>query len=247
MQQLFAGQVGVQNEALQIAAWGAGPDYGIQVSRDVDGFQLPIIALDASRITFPIRVEHAAATLSGDRVVLTLTGSDPEPAVKVVASLDGNAARVEFRAVGDVPADDWHIVVNAARGNPWVPLELGRADVELHQSLGQQAVRSVLSVTAEGSESTSLIRSYGPDAPLDLDAQGSSAVVMHVEASDTSPMHRISTFDERKILRDRQIRQVVVWLNSGLRARFGGSCYARIAEGSTLMVFTVKSACLRDG
>lgn len=67
MQRLFAGQVGIENEALQVAAAGTEDGYySLQISVRSNGWYFPIASLDAARTRWPFPVTTASAELTED-------------------------------------------------------------------------------------------------------------------------------------------------------------------------------------
>ncbi len=244
MQRLFSGQVGVENSKLQLSAWGAGPDFGFTISTKVNGYFLPLVTLDASRTEFPFEVRNSRASLIDHGVALALEGPADAPRTVVVAArLSSDGAELEFVDLSLTKSDDWHVVFSPPDGFPWTPLRRSAAVVDLEQKVLGEVSEMRLAATKPTSDSSLIVRTFGPGLPVDVDVHRSSslAVAFSMGQGDLGPVtHR---FTEKQILTRYDVSALALWLNSGTRQRFASSCYRDGSAGPSVAVVQVALRC----
>lgn len=243
MQQLFSGQVGVEDGAVQVAAWGAGSTYGLTISVRVDDFYFPIAHLDPNRTELPVAVRDASATVTADTVTLTLSDPGVVGAVTITATLRDGVAALEAHMT-DGSVGDWHLVFTPPRGLPWRPLRRSAHVVELDQAVRGRSLTTLLRTRPSGATGAPVVRAYGEGLPVDVDARRTTAVAFGFDVrGDVAAHDAVTSFDERALLERYGISQVVVWLDSGTRERFARPCFQVAGESDRLVVLDVGPDC----
>jgi hypothetical protein len=236
MQRLFAGQVGVERDGLQIAAAASARGfYSLQIALHRDGWFEPAIVLDSARSRFPFAVVSARARLAGNAIVLTLVGPDPGvDIIELTATIESSGVVIRGVPGPDV-GGNWHVVFS------WAPnvfgsvtsLDATSADFELE--VGGSSADGLLSVDADVPVR---VTSYPTGLPVDLDVVDPSGLDVSWAFDDrTEPMSPATTFDESRILDAYLIEHVVVWNNTGLIQRFAESCFQQVSAGPALTIF----------
>jgi hypothetical protein len=236
MQRLFAGQVGIERNGLQVAASASARGlYSLQIAIGRHDWFEPVIVLDSARSRFPFTVVSASTRLAGDGIVLTLVGPDPDAdIIELIATIDTSGVVVRGTPGPEV-GGDWHVVFSWAPNTfgSVTPLDATTAEFELE--VGRSDARGLLSVDADVPVR---MTSYPTGLPVDLDVIDPSVLSVSWEFDERSmPTSEPTTFEESAILDEYEIDHVVVWNNTGLIQRFAESCFRQVATGPTITVF----------
>lgn len=250
MQRLFAGQVGIENDVLQIAASASADGlYALQMSVEQNGWFTPAIVLDSARSRFPFPVVAARTEVDGEWIVLTLIGPDAsDDRIEVRTTIEGSDV-VVVGVPGPAVEGNWHVVFSAAPNafGTANPLDATTAAFELVIGGARQSGR--LSVDAGVPVR---VTTYPAGFPIDLDVVDPPAFELTWRFDGLEPsVSSITTFEEDDILEEFGIGTVVVWNNTGLIQRFAESCFRQTGTGPTITVFEwagrASSDCARRG
>lgn len=254
MQQLFAGEVGLQNRAVQVAFGppGARADPAIAVEMG-DFFYAVMYAsvptddsgvgsvtigddytLDASSARF---VQYDAA---GRAVVATEVG------------LDGADITITHRRLGEVSdRGRWSLWLWPAYGVGWQGIDAApdRVAFSARPRIGRFLTvddEARLTVTVgEGAELRYHEQEMRYDVQaLEVRAAGTDEVTIRITVDDVDTGGETLVFDERSILAEHDVRDVIVWRDTGWLERFEHSrCYELEESGHRIVRFSVSTAC----
>lgn len=242
LQRFFAGQVGLDNGTVQVAATGtASGSYALQIGIHARDFVFPVALLDQARTRLPFPIVSASARLDGQTIVLALGGGDGERA-ELRVTIDAATVTME----GSVDASDagsWHLVFSPPPGLPWSTQLLGGGAARSRQFVSGVDLEATMTLTA--AERPGISRAYGPGQPVDFDALQAQAVSWQwLSSSRGLPAPGpTTTFDEVSIAGSWDLTDIVVWRNTGISDRFEGPCYRRLAGSDDLVVFHMTKGC----
>lgn len=238
MQRLFAGQVGIENDELQVAASASASGlYALRMSVEEKGWFTPAIVLDSARSRFPFAVVAADAEVVGDWIVLTLFGPDPlDDRIELRVTIESSG--VVIRGVpGPEVEGSWHVVFSLAPGTPGMASQRDANTATFELEVNGVKNPGLLSVDAAVPVR---VTTYPAGFPIDLDLVDPQELELTWRFDDRSVgSSPLITFDEAEILATYGIETVVVWNNTGLIQRFAESCFRQTATGPTITIFEV--------
>ena len=246
MQRYFAGQVGLENGALQVAA--AGTDngyYSLQIAVRKDGWYFPVASLDPARTRWPFPVVAARAELiDNDRLLLALTGRDPDDKISVEIELDGS--NVVMTATGQTTdTDQWHLVLASPADLPWKMVRTGTESLQTRQWLG--GTELVANVSSSGDDVLTRATVHASGEPLDFDAVGTGEMRLTWSGFDgLQTFGGVTSFDERTLSASLALTEIVVWRNTGLVERFRTQCFEALDSSSSMVAFRIRPDCHVD-
>lgn len=247
LQRFFAGEVGIENGAVQASASTAAhlADPAIQVN--LGGFYYPLAYVNAAGNTFPFEVDfNATPSVIGDAIVTRLPEASGAGVVVQEVRLDPAGAVVTYRLEGgSIAAGDWDIWVWPAYFEPWLEAEPGGGGLETIQAYRPGFVRATYSSLDPNTtlQYHASHPTYGVQA-LQVNRTASASVAFRVTIANPEPPGALSTFDELTLIARHGLESVLVWKDTGWMFRFDGeACYARAFETPNLVAYAIEPAC----
>ncbi len=257
--ELFSGEAGIEDGALQVAfgppGWRADP----AIAARIGGTYVPLIfAADASNDYGPSAAGGPALawTVAPDGATGVRNDNQGNPSFEVSARLDGATARLEWRR--DASTAPWTIWLWPAYGLPWRDVSLA-GTTAIMQPYSSQAFRDGEAYRKADPWISLHVGGGGPTLEyLPHDPRyGVQAMVIHVPADaglslsieviGAQQAGATKTYAERALIAAHDLRDVLVWQDSGWADRFVSSaCYAIREETGRLAIFGVTPACASD-
>jgi hypothetical protein len=261
--QLFSGEAGVENGALQVAfgppGWRADP----AIAGRIGGYYIPLVYLSDTVNQYgpdgaPAAGYPLAWTVASDGTARGVRTSAGRRTVEAVVSLSGDRVLLRLaRGPGDAN-EVWTIWIWPAYGLPWSEIEV---DTEAREAsfapLGTVAVRSpdtwlaadprVRVVVAEPASITYAEREsrWGLQA-LAITVPAGSDLEATITVSGLPAAGPVTRYDERSVIADHGISSALVWRDTGWTDRFLASpCFVPGPGSANIATFDVAPACRR--
>jgi hypothetical protein len=266
MQQFFAGEAGVENGALQLAT---GPQSGFDtpgLQAEIGGMYRPVLYVNDAVNAYPTPLGRLAKEFGdlADGAHVT-HGVDGSAITGRYVAAGSNDATVTMRA--SVHARRATFTYHAPRASR------SRLAIRLYPGYGVlwRDVRDddgVLKFTTDPYTLTGVTTSGPHGLPVEirpvqgthlrfverdpqfglqsteLSAARDGSVHFTVTVGGDATVHPTRRFDQRSLLRRYDIRDVVVWKDTGWAARFQNTaCYAQLQETRRLLIFQVRPQC----
>ncbi len=241
MQRYFAGQVGIENGRFQVAVTGTPEGYySIAVATLDDDYYTPLFDLDVARTRWPFPVVSAEARLLSEREVeLILFGSRRAQKIEMKIELTDEDVTLEAES-GVRGSNDWHVVLTP--GKAWQVSRLASSELFVEHVFGDRLLSSNVRVSNVDAPARATI--YNTGDPIDFDVVDSGRFGLVWTATDgfVDPITSES-FDEQDLADSLDVRQVVVWRNTGVAERFNTDCYSLLDSSANLVSFERTDAC----
>ncbi len=241
MQRYFAGQVGIENGRFQVAVTGTPEGYySIAVATLDDDYYTPLFDLDVARTRWPFPVVSAEARLvSEGEVQLILYGSRRAQKIEMKIELTDEDVTLEAES-GVRGSNDWHVVLTP--GTAWQVSRLASSELFVEHVFGDRLLSSNVRVSNVDAPARATI--YNTGDPIDFDVVDSRRFGLVWTATDgfVDPITSES-FDEQDLADSLDVRQVVVWRNTGVAERFNTDCYSLLDSSANLVSFERTDAC----
>jgi hypothetical protein len=257
--QLFSGEQGMENGALQVAFGPAGWRADPAIAARLFGYYIPLVFIsDASNDYGPAMVPAAPAgplqwsVVGGDASGEKLAGQ--RPVLRTTASLTGGTVRVDWFRPSGGPDAAWTIWLWPAYGLPWRSVTGGGKSIAVAPD-GTEASRDVqawdrldprVRVSVGGGARLQYVPRdprYGLQA-IRITVPAGSDLNLDVSVTGTSAAGTTQDYSERSVIAGEGITAAVVWRNTGWLDRFTTSgCYAPGAANDRVATFTVTPAC----
>jgi hypothetical protein len=261
--QLFSGEAGVENGALQVAfgppAWRSDP----AIAGRIGGYYIPLVYLSDTVNQYAPEGALAvgdplAWTVASDGTATGVRTSAGRRTVEAAVSLLGERVLLRLaRGPGDAN-EVWTIWVWPAYGLPWSEVEV---DAEAREAsfapLGSVAVRSpdtwlaadprVRVVVAEPASITYAEREsrFGLQA-LAITVPGGSDLEATITVTGLPAAGPVTRYDELSLIADHGISSALVWRDTGWTDRFLASpCFVPGPGSANIATFDVAPACRR--
>ncbi len=241
MQRYFAGQVGIENGRFQVAVTGTPEGYySIAVATLDDYYYTPLFDLDVARTRWPFPVVSAEALLVSEREVeLILYGSRKAQKIEMKIELTDDDVTLEAES-GVRGSNDWHVVLTP--GKAWQVSRLASSELFVEHVFGDRLLSSDVRVSNVDAPARATI--YNTGDPIDFDVVDSRRFGLVWTATDgfVDPITSES-FEEQDLADSLDVRQVVVWRNTGVAERFNTDCYSLLDSSANLVSFERTDAC----
>jgi hypothetical protein len=261
--QLFSGEAGLENGALQVAFGPAGWRADPAIAGRIGGYHIPLVYLSDTVNQYgpagaPVAGDPLAWTVASDGTATGVRTSAGRRTVEAAVSLVGDQVLLRLaRGPGDAN-EVWTIWIWPAYGLPWSEVEV---DAEARQAsfapLGSVAVRSpetwlaadprVRVVVAEPASITYAEREsrWGLQA-LAITIPAGSDLEATITVSGLPAAGPVTRYDERSLIADHGITSAVVWRDTGWADRFlASSCFVPGPASTNIATFDVLPACRR--
>jgi hypothetical protein len=268
MQQFFAGVGGVQNGALQVSMGPAGTFGSPAVQAMMDGMYRPVLYVNEAVNGYPAPIGRTGAKEFGDLVDdatverrVTRDGTaasyaapgDADDRVTMTARLHGRDVMFEYRGAPTTQGRRLTVRLFPAYGVLWRDL---RADTGSIRFVADPFALTGVTTTGprgqaivlRGTDGTT-IRYDASDPQFGLQSveltAGRDGVARFVVAAPGSHRPaRVQRFDQSSIARRFDVRDVVLWKDTGWQPRFADTgCFTKTEETQRLLVYHVRSAC----
>jgi hypothetical protein len=233
VQRLFAGTEGLENGALQVAAGPLGTRTDMSVQVRSLGFNYPLLFVRSPVNSYPVEPRSATTSVFGDLLVWTFRDVSGGVVMERTASLAGEvvAVRYESTRVGD-----WWVELAPPFQGAWSSLS-GRGS-EVRGTIDVRGEVIPFSVRATGADIQPRID--GPDQGILVRTQDRSWFELRIWVDTSANPGELMTFDERNLLQEHDISNVLVLRNSRWMPRFDlDPCYVRAAESGRMVVYAV--------
>lgn len=244
MQRFLFGEIGAENGALQVTA-GSGMRAAPAIQVRADGAYHPVLFVDALVDTYPDMWTDTRQISRADGLDVEFLSEQGEVLFTRQVALEASSALVSHSIQGGSGAEGrWTINLWPAYNVPWREVQVEGNQVSLAVEYRNTTVEVTIEVL-EG-EVTYLPRDDRFDLPT-------------VEMSGVSPpsfrfrvlrpehdAHEVRLFDEASIVSRYEIRDVLIWNETGWHARFESSgCFIRQASTISLTWYSLTNpACL---
>ncbi|MGQ0797181.1 MAG: hypothetical protein ACT4OI_04845 [Methanobacteriota archaeon] len=247
LQRFFAGSVGIENGALQVAASPTGRLADPAIQANVDGFYYPLVYVNGPANAYPVSVlEGATPTRLADGFEFRHAATNGTETIIEEVRLDGSRVTISFRLEGGaVASGDWDVWVWPAYYQPWSDVSTGVDEVSASTRYRPASVRLTVSpLDADGEVGYEEVHPVWGVQAIEVRRLGAPSIAFEVSATGVEAPSDVAIFDERGIAIRHDLTTVLVWRNTGWTFRFeADACYTRAFETPYLVVYEIALAC----
>lgn len=244
MQRLFAGDVGVENGVLQVAAGPRGARTDPALAVRSAGFYQPLLFVDSLVDDYPVPLADSTQRTVRDDGVEIVHREDGEPVLRQDVRLDGRRMELSYELADSFDGGEWEAYLWPAYGYPWRDATvLGEDTVAAQVDLPEETVG--LTVTAPGAEVTPVSRDDRFGLPtIRVRASELDELSIIVDVTAQARPSALKRFHQGAILDRHDVTDVLVMKDTGWRERFDqDGCYRLNEETSDLLLYRVTDPC----